>query len=96
MASQYGSVVPMSFVLPTELATEPGPCKPPIPFDLCRGDRERSGTLGYGQLAEVPQRHHLSQAPVPLGQPIEGVMNGDDIQSLFREVIHDQVQRNAA
>ena len=73
---------------------EPGPREPPVLLDGDHRHTERLGDLGHGQPSEVPQGHDLALALVQLGQPVEGLVDRDDVEFLRFEVVQHQVERH--
>ena len=80
---------------PPELVAQPGAGDPPVAARPCHRDPERRGDLGDGQAAEVPQGDDLGLAPVQRGQPVERLVDRDDVQALLLEVVHHRVERDA-
>ena len=51
--------------------------------------------LRDGHPAEVPQGHDLGLAPIQVGQPVENLVDRDDVQPLPLEIVHHRVERDA-
>ncbi len=84
-----------SFVLSAKLVAEPGSREPPVPLHCDYRDPQRCGDLGDGHPAEIPQCHDLRLALVYRREPVERLVDRDDIQTLFVEVVGNQIERDA-
>ena len=73
-----------------------GKCQPPVLLGRRHRDSQCRGDLGDGHPAEVAQGHDLGLALVPRAQPVEGLVDRDDIQSLLLEVVHHRSRAERA
>jgi len=65
---------------------QPGSREPPVPLDGEFRDPKRPGDLGHSQPSEVPQGDDLALALVEPGEPVQVLMDRDNVQFLRFEV----------
>src|SRR5262245_44433826 len=74
-----------------KLLVQPGPGVGPVAIHGARGDAQHVGDLGDGEAGEVLQLHDLGGGAVLPSEPLQGIVEGDEIMDRRSNAINHRL-----